>query len=185
MKEIWKDIEGYEKQYQISNFGRVKSLYRELSLDVHPRHGGPWVKPIKEKIIKQDFNMGYLRSALSKNGFTKLYSTHRLVAQAFIKNPDNKPEVNHKNTIKNDNRLENLEWCTGLENMAHAKANGLVAIGESQWISKLNVEQVRLIKHIQNCRPKMLQREVAKIFDVHKNTIGLIWANRIWKHVVI
>jgi hypothetical protein len=93
--EIWKPIVGYDG-YEISNLGRVKS-----------------VKFGKEKIMKNDKNEdGYLRVNLCKEGNHKHFKVHRLVAQAFIPNPNNFPIINHKNEIKTDNRVENLEWCT-------------------------------------------------------------------------
>lgn len=96
--EIWKDIEGYEGLYQVSNFGRVKSLPRNTTK-------GGVIKPIKNKD-------GYLYIVLCQNGKVKTFKTHRLVAITFLNNPNNLPCVNHKNEIKTDNRLENLEFCS-------------------------------------------------------------------------
>lgn len=120
MEEIWKDIKGYEGLYQVSNLGRVKSLGNN--------------KTKKEKIMKPSVNKsGYLLICLSKNGYIKNYFLHRLVAQAFIQNPNNLAQVNHKNEIKDDNRPENLEWCdqkynnnygTRLERVAEKTTNG-------------------------------------------------------------
>ncbi len=103
IKEEWKDIEGYEGLYQISNYGRVKSLN-------YKRTG-------KERILKptKDSN-GYFTVNLRINGTTKSFKTHRLVAKAFIPNPENKSEVDHINTIRDDNRVENLRWVTREEN---------------------------------------------------------------------
>lgn len=99
MIEIWKDIEGYEGVYQISSLGRVRSL--------NYNHTG------EIKIIKlQDNGKGYLRAHLHKNNKTKKYMVHRLVAQAFIPNPDNLPFINHKDENSHNNTLNNLEWCT-------------------------------------------------------------------------
>ena len=102
-EEIWKPIKGYEGLYEISNLGRVKSLnYKGTG---------------KEKILKNTENSkGYLMVCLTKNGKQKLFKIHRLVAEAFIPNPENKPCIDHINTIKNDNRVENLRWVTNEEN---------------------------------------------------------------------
>lgn len=111
MEEIWKDIEGYEGLYQVSNFGRVKSLPRVIrSGNRYGRHqyGG--------KLLKQGELNGYKRVALCKNRKIKHVSVHRLVAQAFIPNPENKPEVDHLNTLRCDNWVTNLRWATKSEN---------------------------------------------------------------------
>ena len=103
MNEIWKDIKDYPN-YMVSNLGRVKSLSNN--------------KARKEKILKQHKNSnGYLFVALSKNGKIKCYRVHRLVAEAFLPNPDNKPCIDHINTNKIDNRVENLRWCSHKENI--------------------------------------------------------------------
>lgn len=110
-REIYRDIPGYEGLYQISNYGNIKSLPRK-------RCKGCILKPYYPK-------NGYPHVMLSKNGIEKCYKVHRLVAEVFIPNPDKKPEVNHKNANKSDNKAENLEWCTTFENYAHARNMGL------------------------------------------------------------
>lgn len=92
MEEIWKDIEGYEGLYKISSKGRVLSLKRNI-------------------VMKPKINKGYFRVDLSKMGIQRTFSIHRLVAEAFIPNPDNLPQVNHKDEDPSNNCVENLEWC--------------------------------------------------------------------------
>jgi hypothetical protein len=115
--EIWKDIKNYESFFQISNFGRVKSLERFSKQNVL----------IKEKILKQyKDNKGYKTITLRKNGKrSNGLSVHRLVALHFINNPQNKPEVNHIDGDKTNNHVDNLEWVTKSENHLHAHKTGL------------------------------------------------------------
>ena len=106
MKEIWKDIKGYENKYQISNKGNVKSLnYKRTN---------------KTKIISPALSI-YKTVTLSKKSKTKTYYIHRLVAETFIPNEFNLPQVNHKDGDKYNNNVSNLEWCTEKENMHHAR----------------------------------------------------------------
>lgn len=122
MEEIWKDIKGYEGLYKISNYGRVESLPKN-------RYGS------KKSIILKPFldKDGYLNIGLCKNNVVTKHKVHRLVAQVFINNCHNKPQVNHKNGIKDDNRVTNLEWVTNGENQKHAWKYGL----------KINTERLR------------------------------------------
>ena len=104
--EEWRVIKDYPN-YMVSSFGRVKN-----------------VKFAKERILKQVItNDGYLRVGLYKTQKQTACSVHRLVAQSFIPNPDNLPQVNHKNEIKTDNRVENLEWCTNKYNVNYGTRN--------------------------------------------------------------
>lgn len=114
MKEEWRKVVEWEEYYEVSNKGRIKSLARI-------RNSIMGQIPMKEKIRKLYHHPhGYMYVSLCKNNKSKYYKVHRLVAKAFIPNPENKRTVNHKNGIKNDNRVENLEWATHSENAIHA-----------------------------------------------------------------
>ena len=112
MIEIWKDIEGYEGLYEVSSYGRVRSLGQF----VNHNFGGYAYR--KGRILKPGLgSRGYLSVTLSKNGIQKQYTVHRLVAQAFIENPDNLPQVNHKDEDRTNNNVTNLEWCDAKYNV--------------------------------------------------------------------
>lgn len=122
MKEIWKWIDGYKNMYQVSNFGRVRSVDRYVYCEVAPDK----LQHLFGKVLKQGFNhKGYPIVYLSKDGKQKTITVHRLVAMAFIDNPLSLPQVNHKDGCKTNNRADNLEWCTNNYNQEHAWANGL------------------------------------------------------------
>lgn len=108
INEVWKDIEGYGGIYKVSNYGRIKNKNNKI-IKTFNKHGKK----------KYDPNNDYKKILLYKDKKSKIYSVHRLVALAFIPNKKNLPQVNHKNGIKNDNRVENLEWCTNRENALH------------------------------------------------------------------
>lgn len=128
MEEIWKDIEGYEGYYQVSNLGNVKGLARKIN-------NGKGVLVKKESMLNHiNSRDGYLYVALSKNNKERKFSVHRLVAKAFIPNPNNLPEVNHKDEVKTNNFVfvnedgtvdydkSNLEWCTRKYNVNYGTA---------------------------------------------------------------
>ena len=122
-KEVWRDVKGYEGLYQVSSEGRVKSLGRTII----KKDGRK--QTVKERILKGTPDKdGYLKIGLSGSmGKQKWFQVHRLVGEAFIKNPDEKPQINHINEIKTDNRACNLEWCTCKQNLNHGTRNERVA----------------------------------------------------------
>ena len=124
MEEIWRDIKGFEGYYQVSNTGNVKSLERTV-------RNGRGYKIIPEKILEgYDNGNGYLYVKLCKEGKRKQYRINRLVAMAFIPNPNNLPEVNHKDKIRTNNNIENLEWCTKQYNVEYSLAKAVIGINK-------------------------------------------------------
>lgn len=159
-ESAWKDIKGYEGYYWINQLGQVKRI------DAN-------------KLLSPGKSNGYNLVYLWKNGEGRGVSIHRLLAETFIPNPENKAEVNHINGIRGDDRLDNLEWVTRDENMAHASRLELFPSGEQCHLSKLNELQVRVIRK----SPDLTQRELGKIFGVSHNNIGMIKRGILWKHI--
>ncbi|MHB9773487.1 NUMOD4 domain-containing protein [Lacticaseibacillus rhamnosus] len=117
-KEIWKNIVGYEGLYQVSSLGRVKSLER-IDSNGHP---------VKERVLTSFPNRsGYCKVNLYRDRNMEVKSVHRLVAETFIPNPDNLPQVNHKDENKANNAVSNLEWCSALYNNLYNGRNKRVA----------------------------------------------------------
>ncbi len=179
-KEVWKPIQNFEGYYEVSSLGRVRSLDRR----VKGKNNSKIFK--KGKIlIAQKGGSGYLKVTLSVNGKLTGKEIHRLVAKAFLPNPENKPEVNHKTGDKTCNTVETLEWCTALENTNHAIKLGLIGKkGEDNPRAKLTNEQVKEIrkKHV----PYDIAygtKALANKYGVNIATIQNIVHNRTYKNV--
>jgi hypothetical protein len=176
--EIWKDVVGYEGLYQVSNLGRIKSLEKKrIGLKDQK------IRTYKELILKQKMNIyGYFEVSLYSNNVSKHFKSHRIICEAFLPNLENKRQVNHKNGIKSDNRLENLEWATSSENTKHSFDNGFQkpASGEKNGHSILTEKDVLMIR---SGELKMTQRQMALFFNVKPSTINCIIKRRNWKHI--
>lgn len=168
-EEIYIDLPEFEDRYQISNNGNVYSkITSKILVRVYDSDGYTMVNLYKFK--------GDTRNKSKK--------IHRLVAQAFIPNPDNLPQVNHKNGVKTDNNIENLEWCTALHNTTHANKIGLRNnLGSNNPSAKLNENQVREIKI--ELTKEVSMYKLAKLFNVSQKTIWRIKNNIKWKQIMI
>ena len=163
--EIWKDITQYEGLYQVSNFGNVKSLPRK----------GTCIYPKKLKI--RVGNRGYSTVTLSKNNIKKSFSVHRLVANAFIPNLKNLPQVNHIDGNKLNNNVENLEWVTAFDNIQHSIKTNLKPNdkGYNNCNSKLSETDINYIRTNYIPKDKLYGcRALARKFGVSKSTISYI-----------
>ena len=129
--EIWKDVVGYEGYYKVSNKGNVFSVERKNSRGA--KCGRRTLKPVYDK-------EGYPRRDLYKNGKSKTKRIHRLVAEAFIPNPESLPQINHRDEVKDNNNVENLEWCTNKYNSNHGTRNERLAQSRSKRVKAVNVE---------------------------------------------
>ena len=173
MEEIWKDIEGYEGTYQVSNLGRVRSLDRYVPFGTNSSR----LRKIPGKVLKQQpHNEGYWVAQLSKDSKLSLYLVHRLVATAFIPNPMNKEMVNHKDGNKQNNNADNLEWATRQENEDHAFRTGLKkCLGPDHMhamreaAAKVNGRPVRCIETGVVYRSKC---QAGKLLGVDESSIG-------------
>lgn len=177
MIEIWEDIENYEGYYQVSNLGRVKSLSRSW----YNWHGNLQTK--KENYLKGLVDSdGYLNVSLSKNNITAKAKIHRLVAMAFIPNPENKLQVNHKKGIKSDNRVSEIEWVTGKENVNNAAVNNLLVKGNNHPNTTLTHIHVKTIRDL-FATGKYTKTKLAHIFSISISGCAFIIKRKVWKHI--
>lgn len=175
MEEIWKDITGYEGYYQISNFGRVKSLSRKIISEQYPKY----YRNTEERILKQSIGKrGYFTVTLKKDGIGSTKTVHRLIALEFIPNPNNFREINHINCDKLDNDIINLEWVSPKENTQRAWKNGRCSKSPKSGKDKYDVSFVLKIKEFINKGYK--NKDIAEIFSVKPGWVSSIRNGYIW-----
>lgn len=164
--EIWKDIQCYEEKYQVSNFGRVK------------------FKSTNALLSQRKDRYGYLKVSLEIPTIKQLTkSVHKLVATTFIPNPENKPQINHIDTIKTNNHMSNLEWVTASENMNHAFVNieFKYPTGAKHWKTTITLKDINQMVMLRN--RGMYLKDIAKQFNLSTPTICDILKGKSWLHL--
>lgn len=182
MQEEWKSATGYDGFYEVSNLGRIRSHRRytrcvsKAGREFQKLQGGGLMKLVEH-------NGGYLSVVFSAEGVRKSFLAHRVVAEAFIPNPNNLPWINHKDANKRNNAVDNLEWCTAQENYQHAAMLGLLPpkFGSEKGTAKLNEEVVFVIKKM--IKLGFTNKRLAEIFEVSTAPISYIRNNQAWTHV--
>lgn len=177
-EEIWKDILNHEGYYQVSNYGRVRSVDRCVC-DSRGRY-----THLTGKLLKlRECRAGYYYVGLHKNGQYNNRYVHRLVGIAFVPNIDSKPEVNHKDGVRKNNNPNNLEWVTHSENALHSVrvlGNNQDNKGENCHFNKYSEDLMRKVKYLKG---KMRGCDVARKYNVDSGLVYNIWKNRKWKHL--
>jgi hypothetical protein len=170
-KEVWKDVKDLECYYVISNLGNIKR-----------KDGTSHLKPKNLKMLTD--KDGYHKVNLKVKQKTNSKIVHRLLAEAFIPNPLNKPQINHKNGKKDDNRLENLEWCNLRENRQHAYntglQNGLSRRGSKNNFVKLTKHDVLNIRSLYDKKNGVTMNVLSKKFNVTEGCIQSILSKKTW-----
>lgn len=178
MEEIWRNISGYKGIYQVSNLGRVRSLDREVY-----NKGNNTLCKVKGKVLKPNKDKGGYQYTIfydSVLNFRKTYKIHRLVALYFVDGYEEGLEVNHINGIRDDNRSENLEWCTRSHNIRDTFKRGRVAHSEHNNSSKLQNRDVGVIASLYDSG--VSQSIIAKAFGVSQTTISNVINNKHYKN---
>ena len=168
--EEWKSISNYENLYEISNFGNVRSLDKNRAYKNTTRN-------IKGKILKSCNCLGYKILTLSKDNIKTNYRVHRIVAEHFINNPDNKPYVNHIDGNKSNNQYSNLEWVTAKENTEHSLYILKNKTNKGCTWENHNFSSIQCYEMINLYNKKYSFRKIAKLFKSNHKTISKIIKN--------
>lgn len=160
--EVWKPVIGYEGLYEISSFGRVKALAKFLN----GKNGSK--RLINEFVMKQNkHRRGYYTIGLWKNGVFKRYFVHRLVAEAFLPNPESLPQVNHKDENKTNNCVENLEWCDCIYNNNYGSVRERIGLSNGK-----TVLQISMNGDLVNSFPSV--KEAARVLSLQQANISKV-----------
>lgn len=182
-EEVWRDVPGFDGKYQVSNFGRVKRLSYRSYFESNNQVGSfTCHKDYKEKIWEVfDCRHEYPYIVLRKDGSLRKYSIHRLVASAFIENPDNLPEVNHIDGNTKNCRSDNLEWATRKSNAIHAVQVLNKGRGETHGGAKLSEKVV--LEIISLYERGKTRKELQSLFSLSKSHVARIVTGTAWKHL--
>lgn len=177
--EVWKDIQGYEDKYQISNQGRVKSLTRI----VKQWNGNSWCcRKLKERFLKFGINNGYSYVALLENKIYMQIAVHRLVLLHFVGPCPTDMEACHFDGDRSNNNLNNLRWDTRLNNHKDRHKHGTTPRGTRNKSAKLNEDQIKQIRL--ECNRKLPRKVIAEKYGIASSTVGDIRSGRSWSHVI-
>lgn len=161
----WKPVKDFEEMYEVSYLGQIRNI-------------------LSGKILRGNKGIqGYIKIVLYKDGKGKGIYAHRIIAQVWVSNPYNKPHINHKNGIKDDNRYVNLEWCTQQENNQHAKEMKLYKplLGSQHGQAKLTEEIVLEIR--KKSKEGITGKSLAEFYSVDPMTINRVLNRKTWKHI--
>jgi hypothetical protein len=183
-EEIWKEINGFDGKYSVSNLGRIRVNYHIIK-----NQFGYYEKRRVERYLKPQINnRGYYTITFVINNKRFHMWLHRVIATAFTPNPNNLPEINHKNGIPGDFRIENLEWIDRIGNVRHAWETGLCKnsahLGEDHPRCKITEDIVLNIrKSVTNFRDNKIKYSLANEYGIHITTVNDILKRRSWSHI--